>query len=455
MAPIGLNRRWQSGFVLSLLAFCLAQAVPLLQAQSNGNQGQQPANSQPAQDIPDAPSAVQPPSQKPAFPADAPPALPERDQNQQSPDSSSQSTDQQAPRRMPPVETIKPGSQPRNQVNPAEDLGYTIRVHSNLVLLPVMIKDSDGRRVDGLTPDDFTVKEDGKDQKLVFFTADPYPLSVAIILDLGMPDVAVQKMNQTYASLVGALSPYDEAALYTYSSTVTQVSDFTSNPNRLTSVLDELKTVRGAHNGPPILGGPLGPNGPTVNGMPAGGPPVDPVNTPEREYHVLNDAILRAALDLSKRPRQFRKVIFVISDGRELGSQASYRQVLKLLETREIQIKAVVVDNGALPVFKEVEKVHHVFLQGYTDILPKYVAATGGGRIYTELSRNAIENAYQDVTSDARNQYTMGYAPQAVASSSACRSIDVIVHRKGLKVYARDAYCGILQTQAAPVNSQN
>jgi VWFA-related protein len=348
---------------------------------------------------------------------------------------------------MPPVETIKPGTQPRNQVNPAEDLGYTIRVHSNLVLLPVMVKDSEGRPVVDLHPEDFTVKEDGKEQKLVFFTSDPYPLSVAIILDLGMPDVAVQKMNQTYGSLVGALSPYDEAALYTYSSTVTQLSDFTNNSNRLTSELNELKTVRGAHNGPPILGGPLGPNGPSVNGMPVGGPPVDPVNTPEREYHVLNDAILQAALDLSKRPRRYRKVIFVISDGRELGSKASYRQVLKLLETREIQIKAVVVDNGALPVFKQVEKVHHVFLQGYTDILPKYVSATGGGHIYTELSRNAIEDAYQDVTSDARNQYTMGYAPQAIVSSSACRGIEVIVHRKGLKVYARDAYCGILQTQ--------
>jgi VWFA-related protein len=431
-----------------LLAFaCFGGAIPSLQAQSSGNQNQQqPANSQPAQDIPDAPSAVQPPAQKPAFPADAPPALPDRDQNKQGQDSSSQQpADQQAPPRMPPVETIKPGSMPRNQVNPAEDL-YKLRIVTNFVQVPVMVKDADGRRVDGLTPEDFTVKENGKEQKLTFFTSDPFPLSVAIILDTGLPDVALQKINQTYGSLIGALSPYDEAALYTYSSTVTQVSDFTSSSNRLASVLNELKTVRGAHNGPPILGGPLGPNGPTVNGMPVNGPPVDPVNTPERESHVLNDAILQAALDLSKRPRDRRKVIFVISDGRELGSKASYRQVLKLLETREIQIKAVVVDEGALPVYKQVEKVHHVFLQGYTDILPKYVHATGGGNPYTELSRNAIEDAYQDVTSDARNQYTLGYAPQATAGSSPYRSIEVIVHRKGLKVYARDGYYAIPQS---------
>ena len=80
---------------------------------------------------------------------------------------------------------------------------------------------------------------------------------------------------------------------------------------------------------------------------------------------MLNDAILKAALDLSKRDRTRRKIIFVISDGRERGSQASYKDVLKLLETHGIQVKAVVLDQGALPGYKQVEKLHHVFRQGY------------------------------------------------------------------------------------------
>jgi len=64
---------------------------------------------------------------------------------------------------------------------------------------------------------------------------------VAIVLDLGMPDVAVQKVNQTYPSLVGAFSPYDEVAVYTYSSTVSQVSDFGGPTQRLTAVLNQMK----------------------------------------------------------------------------------------------------------------------------------------------------------------------------------------------------------------------
>ena len=81
------------------------------------------------------------------------------------------------------------------------------------------------------------------------------------------------------------------------------------------------------------MGGPLGPGGPTSTACPVGGPPAAPVNTPPKEAHVLNDAILRAAIDLSKRDRTRRKVIIIISDRRERGSQARYSEVLRVLET--------------------------------------------------------------------------------------------------------------------------
>jgi VWFA-related protein len=177
-----------------------------------------------------------------------------------------------------------------------------------------------------------------------------------------------------------------------------------------------------------------------INGVPVGTAGPAPVYTPPKEAHVLNDAILRAALDLSKRDRNRRKVILVISDGRERGSRAGYKEVLKLLQTHGIQVKAVVLDQGALPGYKQVEKIHHLLWQGYSDILPKYTNATGGGNVFTELTRNSIENAYADITSEARNQYTLGYSPKAVAGGSPYRSIEVLVDKKGLKIYARDGY---------------
>ena len=424
------------------------QSATANQGQATASQSPAPANNQ-SQDIPDTPSAVQPPPPKPE-PAPKP--------GQISPDNSSPGTstsqtqpgdeEKPAPPPMPPVETLPPGNTPdngsqgpgpRNQINPKEDL-YTISVTTNFVQIPVMVKDKEGRRVDGLLPQDFTVLENGKPVKLDFFTSDPFQLSVAVLIDLGMADVSVQKVNQTYSALVGAFSPYDEVSLYTYSSTVSQVADFTGKAEKLSAVLESMKLVRGHNNGPPVLGGPLGPQPPMVNGVPVGtaGPP--PVYTPPKEAHVLNDAILRAALDLSKRNRARRKVIFVITDGRERGSRASYTEVLHVLETQGIQVKGVVLDMGALPVYKQAEKLPHIFHQGYANILPKYSNATGGGSVFTELSRNSIETAYSQITSEARNQYTLGYTPKAVAGSSAYRSLEVLVHRKGLDVYSKAGY---------------
>ena len=429
-------------FTVAVSALCGS----LLHAQAGNSAAntQQPAQSQAAQDIPDAPSAIQPP---PAFPADAPredkpahlsDAPPDTNAPSSSqPNSTTQPGDEmQPPPKMPPIETVPADSIPRETSGGQQQL-YKLVVNASFVQVPVMVKDGDGRRVDGLLPKDFAVYENGKKQNLTFFTSDPFELSVAVLIDVGMPDVAVQKINQTFPALVGAFSPYDEVALYTYSSTVSQVSDFSGLTPKLESILNEMKLERGRNNGPPVLNGPLAPNGPIVNGIPVGSP-TTPVYTPPRESHVLNDAILRAALDLSKRDRSRRKVIFVISDGRELGSQASYSDVLKVLETQGIQVKAVAVEGAALPVYNKLGKLH-LPGQGYTNLLPKYAYATGGGTVYTENSRNAIENAYADITSEARNQYTLGYATRATASST-YRDIEVRIDHPGLKISAKNGY---------------
>ncbi|MGA2745198.1 MAG: VWA domain-containing protein [Candidatus Sulfotelmatobacter sp.] len=438
--------------MLLALATVVALAIPALQAQSGSQtQSQPPANSQPAQDIPDAPSTVQPPAPKPVLPPAPPPgsgtgaeANPFPGDNPApgngKPGQDTQNQDKAAQPSTAPAGAAPTGKQ-RNQINPAEGL-YTIPISVNRVQIPVMVKDSSGRRVDGLLPGDFTVLENGKKQTLVYFTSDPFALSVAVVIDTGMADVALQKINETYSALAGAFSPYDEVALYTYSSTVSQVTDFTGRPERLTAALNDMKQYRGHANGPPVLGGPLGPEGPTINGLPAGGPPVPPVYTPPREAHVLNDAILRAAQDLSKRDRERRKVIFVISDGREMGSRASYAGVLHLLQARDIQVRAVVVDSGALPGFRQLDKFH-LPDQGRTNNLAKFVRATCGADPLAELSRNSIEDAYAEITSEARNQYTLGYNAQATTGSSAYRSIEVRVDRKGLKVAAKDGYFAV------------
>jgi VWFA-related protein len=448
--------------VAGCLGGCLSLGARRAAAQSSGGQAQPsqsapnqpapgpPAQNQPAQsdDIPDAPTV------QPSAPTPEPPPIPKPEEKKPASEDKNPWTNQPnskpaeanpfpedanppAPA-MPPVKTVPPGTAPKS--SHSQDELYTYVIHSNFVQVPVTVKDREGRMVDGLLSTDFSVKENGTVQKLSYFSSDPFALSVAVVLDLGMPDADVQKVNQTFPALVGAFAPYDEIALYTYSSTVSEVSDFAGAGRKLTQLLNQMKTERGHNNGVPVMSGPLAPNGPIVNGVPVGSP-TQPVYTPPKESHVLNDAILRAALDLSKRDRRRRKIIFVISDGREYGSEASYRDVLRVLLSNEIQVKAVALDSGALPGYSKIERLHLPH-EGYSDILPKYTAATGGGLPYKELTQSAIEDSYAQAMGDARNQYTLGYTPARpkTPTASPYRVIEVLVNRPGLKIYARDGY---------------
>lgn len=413
-------------------------AGSLTQPQSNQSQPTQPKQAE-DQGIPDAPSAVQPPQPNQLPQPTNPSHAIQEDQSGSNSSSSGDST--QPPPKMPPVQTVPPGTFPRNQLNPADQGVYRLpTVSVGQVMIPVTVRYSDGRLVEGLGPQDFTVLDNGRKVTLNFFTSDPFQLSVAVVLDLGMHEVTLSKVYDSLGSLVGAFSPYDEFALYTYSSTVAQQLDFTNKTQRFQDALNQIQLYTGRNNGPQDLNSPFS-VGPTINGVPVGGPPVAPVQTPTREAHVLNDAILRAALDLGKRDThisQRRRVILVVGDGQEFGSQASYRDVMRVLQSRDIQVQAVVVGGGALPVWKQIGKVH-LKEQGFWDLLPKYTKATGGGQVNSELTRNAIEDAYGRITTDVRNQYTVGYAVKSTPSSL-YHSIDVIVDRRGLKVLAKDGY---------------
>ena len=378
-----------------------------------------------AQDIPDAPTPK--PSPNNPFPAGAPPA-PKNTHPDNPPDQPDNPPDR-------PVQTVTPSQQqPGEPASSRNDL-FKFTVNVTFVQIPVTVRDRAGHLVEGLTSRDFTVYEVGAPQKLSYFDSEPFPLSAAIVVDTGLPAGTLKKVNDTLPALVGAFSQFDEVALYRYGSTVTQVSGFGGAASVSLGSLEKLKRT-GRNEGPPVLSGPLGPQGPVINGR-----PVDPsaprIYTAPQESYVLNDAILRAAQDLSRREKVRRRIIFVISDGREYRSTAHYEDVRKLLLSQNITIYALGVDTAAIPVY---DKLNRVRLPGFGfgDILPKYVSDTGG-EMFAEFSKDSIEQAYAKITDVARNQYTLGYNTK-VTPSSAYRAIDVHVHRPDLLVTSKAGY---------------
>ncbi len=437
-----MAKRWTVFGALSLLLLLASTVV----AQQQGQQ-----------DIPDAPSASRPPQPYPS----APPPEPESQPPSQPPTAEAKPSGNEAPpssanpgpsaseNPSPPPHPLDVKTVPANAAAPdagsAQDELYKLSVNVNEVIVPVRVTDDSGRLVNGLLPKDFSVYEDGNKRVLNFFTSDPLAISAAVIFDLGMPDVNVQKVNQTFGALEGAFSQFDEVAIYSYSTTVGRMADFGAVGKRLDSVLNQMKTYHGENNGVPVLGGPLGPQGPTINNI-----PVDrsapPAISPPKQARVLNDAILTAAMDLGGRQKGRRKIIFVISDGREYRSNASYGDVMKVLLSNGIMVYGIGVGGSAIPGYKQLEKLK-IPGQAYGNILPRYANATGG-EILSEYSKDAIENAYQRAIGDARNQYTLGYASAATPSST-YREIEVKVGRPGCKssdlrpcvlVYAKAGY---------------
>jgi len=112
-----------------------------------------------------------------------------------------------------------------------------------------------------------------------------------------------------------------------------------------------------------------------------------------------------------------------------------------VLLTQNITVYAVGVEGAAIPVYDRLQRIHlpkTTKVLGYSDILPKYVNATGGGTVHGELTEADIERAYSKAIGDARNQYTLGYTSKWGIGSY--REIEVQVRRKGVKVYAKHGY---------------
>jgi VWFA-related protein len=381
-----------------------------------------------AQTIPDAPVPKNPqPSQ---FPDDAPPAPKNVRSEEPAPVTSS------TPAPNTPTQKTEGISTSRTEL-PL----FVSRV--NFVQVPVSVFDSQGQMVPGLVPADFTVYEDGVPQRLTFFNSEPSPLTAAIIVETELPSSTMKKVDESLPALIGAFSEYDEVALYRYGHTKSQVAGFSGAASISNSTLARLKrnATRDA-NGPPGGFGPIA-AGPTINGHDIndpnaqGGITASGAPAPQRQFFVLNDAILQAAQDLSKRDRSRRKIIFVVSDGREVGSIASFDEVKRVLLSNNITVFALGVDTAAMPIY---DKLGRIRVPGFgtSNILQQYTSATGG-TAFAEFDRQSIEQAYGRVTDQARNQYTLGYNAKATASSS-FRAIDVHVHRSNLRVVAKDGY---------------
>lgn len=334
---------------------------------------------------------------------------------------------------------------PPQVAQPGQGAIPTIPVQVNAVIVPVTVRDKHGSLVAGLPWWRFAVYEDGVKQHIWWFSTDAAPLSIAFVIDATLPADIMDKVNQSLSAVTGALTPADTVAVISYAGTSPQlITDFTGAEGaRLPAALAMAKKP-GQQPGVPVVDGPFA-LGPTVNGQQA-----DPTLAPQpgnaggfivvpKESHPLNDAILYAAEQLAGQPKGRRRVIYVISDGRNVRSKAKYSEVVQYLLTNNITVYGANVGSSALWGIGYLDRLKLPLIQP-DDVLPRYALATGGD-VDHELSENGIQNAFVKIAAEARTQYTLVYNSHQPTISGKYHSIDVRVEGlSGLQVDARQGY---------------
>ena len=336
----------------------------------------------------------------------------------------------------------------------------TLILTSNFVDIPFTVKDSKGRLVPGITWRDVRVYENSVRQHIAVMTVDPGPLSVALVIDQSMPFDSMTRVNNALGALQTAFTPYDEVALFTYSNGPKMQTDFTSGQSaRLAAVVERSKTTgrepmyynagEALSKGIALNGGAQDNINPLVSGGPGSPQGLSQQQVP-REVHTLNDAILMAAEKLSHAaPGRFR-VVYVISDGKEFGSKAKTKDVIKYLQQNRIAVYATLTGDSSVDGLGFLDRIH-LPLTMRDNILPVYTNATGG-QTFAEYRTRGIETSFGKISEQVRTQYTVGYYSREPFIDGKFRQVEVKILRPNLDVIAKKGYYPAAQTaqQQAP-----
>jgi VWFA-related protein len=268
---------------------------------------------------------------------------------------------------------------------------YQIRTRVDLVVVPVSVKSGDDHLVAGLQKEDFLLFENGTQQTIANFTADPVPLSAAVIIDTGLSAKSQVQIRKSLPALTGAFSEFDEVALYHYRVYVQKMVDFTKDMDVLGKGFDRLKEFEIIN--PQVFSAPFTSPGPVINGIPVAPSIEAGRRTPVKYSRTLNDAMFEAANDLAKRPIERRRIVIIVSDGRSEGNEHSYDQALTSLLSNDVQVFGIGMDAPF---------VHKLSL------LDNYAKATGGDTFFLNTTE-ALERAYSRASVEARNQYVLAY----------------------------------------------
>lgn len=323
----------------------------------------------------------------------------------------------------------------------------TIHVQSNLVEAPVSVLDPGGNYVQTLGESDFEILDNGVPQRITRFGLAMEPVALVIVVQT---DDAVAPLLQEVRPLGSVFSSMmvgtkGEIAVLSFAGKTQVLQNFTSNPDTLQKTLQHLD----------------------ANGSGAR----------------LNDALARAILMLADQPSRERRVIVVISEGFDRGSETSQDEIIRAATSAGISIYGLRFEpinvflknkqdqpppspldinmarpgvpghphtpdsteqysnppgtGNVLPLIGAAINAARssVHLKNLVDTYAKYT----GGEAMGDWTKSGFDNRLQRIALDVNSQYMLAYAPSTLNEQGFHR-IEITVREPGLKVRTRAGY---------------
>lgn len=306
------------------------------------------------------------------------------------------------------------------------------RVETSVVQVPVAITAKNGQHLDGLTASDFRVIDNGKLQAVTVddFNTGLAQVSLAVLIQTaGVSTPALAKIRR----IGGMIQPLvtgerGEAAVITFDSRVVCIQDFTADDAKIRDAIAQIK----------------------------------PGSAMDRARML--DAVAEAAARLDKR--KGRKVLLLISETRDRGSETSLRQVVQAVESQGIEVFGAsysayatgliakpkdLPDTSAPPAaidpiegpppppqIEFLPIIMEVLRLGKTNAVQALTRETGGAD-FPFTKESGLENAIQKLGVEVHSQYVLSF-PQP-KDSPGWHEIQVLVpNRPGLLIRARHTY---------------
>lgn len=322
-----------------------------------------------------------------------------------------------------------------------QDPQTTIRTQIINVVAPTVVQDKNGMFVNGLTPQDFRLYDNDKPQEIrVDVSFQPIDVVVCLQADAVTQDVLprVRKIGPLLENLV--IGEQGQVAILAFDHRIRVMQDFTSDGEKIKEALNK------------------------INPGSSTAAQIDAVNTGFRM--------------LSRRGKDRRRVLLLISETRDKGSEGRLRDTLLLGEVNNILVytlnmnrflntltakaqpprpdpippsarpmqggvpqtpttSAQVQLGNVLPAFVEIFRTTKgIFVSNPAEVFTKYT----GGREFGFITQRSLEEAISKIGEELHSQYLISYNPSNKLEGG-WHAIRVEVrNRSGLDIRTRTGY---------------